>query len=401
MTRVRRRSCAARSEPIPPASRWWRTVLTSRPTPAQTARPLRAALGLDPDAHVSLCIGFVAEHKGFDRAVTAFGRATSSVDVVDGDRRHAELHVVGSPSVGNPAAVRYAHELASLAEATPGVTFHNAYVADTTFDRWLLACDVVLLPYRFIWSSGRRRASRAVRPSGDRHRSGWPRRAARLQSRQSDHRRRRPRVRRRPGRGADRGRGAARRPRRGGGWRLAVLGRASRTCSPRCAPGPNSSVASLSWRRMRRPARDQARRHAGVGARRRFGEGSCGTSPPRSARPSDPGVGTPGGDRRQATPAAPARLGARADHRLGRRAPPCHAGGRRGERDPGDRQARRRSRQVAAGGQGRVPSRRPGRRSGRRSRRGPPDRTRPRKAERRPPIGQGSSATAGVRATTA
>ncbi len=113
----------------------------------------RATLGIDPEAHVSLCIGFVAEHKGFDRAVNAFGRATSSVDVVDGDRRHAELHVVGSPSVGNPAATRYAHELASLAEVTPGATFHNAYVADVTFDRWLLACDVVLLPYRLIWSS--------------------------------------------------------------------------------------------------------------------------------------------------------------------------------------------------------------------------------------------------------
>ncbi len=319
----------------------------------------RAALGLDPDAHVSLCIGFVAEHKGFDRAVTAFGRATSSVDVVDGDRRHAELHVVGSPSVGNPAAVRYAHELASLAEATPGVTFHNAYVADTTFDRWLLACDVVLLPYRFIWSSGvAERAALFDRPVIATEVGGLVEQLASNPGNRiiedDDHTLADALVEvltEAEVLPADHGEVV------GGDWpsSAAAQGRA------RHGARTGRTAARLRFRGAGCVVRRGVRLgHAGVGARRQFGAGSCGTSPPRSARPSDPGVGTPGGDRHQAAPAAPARLGARADHRLGRRAPSRHAGGRRGERDPGDRQARRRSRQVAAGGQGRSPSRRPG-----------------------------------------
>jgi len=114
----------------------------------------RRALGLDPDAHVSLCIGFVAEHKGFDRAITAFDRANQRRPADAAGLRSAELHIVGSPSAGSAAAERYALDLEAMAEVTPGVTVHSGYVSDAAFDRWLAACDLVVLPYRYIWSSG-------------------------------------------------------------------------------------------------------------------------------------------------------------------------------------------------------------------------------------------------------
>ena len=114
----------------------------------------RRALGLDPDAHISLCIGFVAEHKGFDRAITAFDRATERRPADPAGLRTAELHIVGSPSAGNAAAEQCALDLAAMAEVTPGVTVHSGYVSDAAFDRWIAACDLVVLPYRYIWSSG-------------------------------------------------------------------------------------------------------------------------------------------------------------------------------------------------------------------------------------------------------
>lgn len=119
-------------------------IAHSRATRAEA----RAALGIADDAHVSLCIGFVAEHKGFDRAVNAFGRITA------GTPGRAELHVVGAPSTGSDAAARYGVELAALVAATPGSYLHDGYVSDAVFDRWLVAADLVLLPYRHIWSSG-------------------------------------------------------------------------------------------------------------------------------------------------------------------------------------------------------------------------------------------------------
>lgn len=105
----------------------------------------RAALGLPPDALVMLSIGFIQRHKGFDRAVLAFrGLADTG----------AELHVVGSTRLDEPEFLQYLQELEELTAATPGAFLHTGYVSDERFDRWLVACDVVVLPYREIWSSG-------------------------------------------------------------------------------------------------------------------------------------------------------------------------------------------------------------------------------------------------------
>ncbi len=105
----------------------------------------RASLGLPADGLVMLSIGFIQRHKGFDRAVRAFAGLHEA---------GAELHVVGSTRLDEPEFLAYLAELDELTAATPGAHLHVGYVSDERFDRWLVACDVVVLPYREIWSSG-------------------------------------------------------------------------------------------------------------------------------------------------------------------------------------------------------------------------------------------------------
>ncbi len=107
----------------------------------------RAILGLPPDRFVFVAIGFIQPHKGFDRAVEAF--AASGAATVG-----AQLHVVGSVRVDEPAFLQHRDELAALIRQTRGATLHDAYLSDEAFDLWLVAADAVVLPYRQIWSSG-------------------------------------------------------------------------------------------------------------------------------------------------------------------------------------------------------------------------------------------------------
>ena len=106
----------------------------------------RAELGLSETEHIFLSIGFLQEHKGFDVAVEAFGRANLS--------DHASLHIVGSVRVDHPDLLDYARRLRTMSQATSGVTLHQRYVSDEEFDRWIVAADTIVLPYREIWSSG-------------------------------------------------------------------------------------------------------------------------------------------------------------------------------------------------------------------------------------------------------
>jgi glycosyltransferase involved in cell wall biosynthesis len=112
---------------------------------SMTREAARRSLGIPDDEVVFLSIGFIQPHKGFDRAVRAF----------DGlGARGCSLHVVGSVRVDEPEYVAYLAELQELVAMTPGAHLHNQYVSDELFDRWLVASDVVVLPYRNIWSSG-------------------------------------------------------------------------------------------------------------------------------------------------------------------------------------------------------------------------------------------------------
>jgi glycosyltransferase involved in cell wall biosynthesis len=110
----------------------------------------RRRLGLPDDAYVFLSIGFIQPHKGFDRAIDAF--AALAADGIGPPR--ARLEVVGSVRVEEQDYLAHLDRLEAMASATPGVTIHPGYVSDELFDVWLVAADLVVLPYRRIWSSG-------------------------------------------------------------------------------------------------------------------------------------------------------------------------------------------------------------------------------------------------------
>jgi glycosyltransferase involved in cell wall biosynthesis len=108
-------------------------------------RSARRSLGLPPSAFCVLSIGFVQRHKGFDRAVKAFA----------GLAEHgARLDIVGGIRLDEPDFVAYRDELTDLCRRVDGTHFAPGYVSDELFDRWLVASDLVVLPYREIWSSG-------------------------------------------------------------------------------------------------------------------------------------------------------------------------------------------------------------------------------------------------------
>lgn len=112
---------------------------------AMTREEARRSLGIPEGELVFLAIGFIQPHKAFDRAVRAFHGLGG---------QGCSLHIVGSVRVDEPQHLAYLAELQALVEATPGAALHNQYVSDEQFDRWLVASDVVVLPYRNIWSSG-------------------------------------------------------------------------------------------------------------------------------------------------------------------------------------------------------------------------------------------------------
>jgi glycosyltransferase involved in cell wall biosynthesis len=104
----------------------------------------RAALGLPQDQAILVAIGFLQPHKGFDRAIGAFAQVP---------HEGASLYVVGSTWRDDAAAVAHLHELRRLAEETPGAELREGYLDDEEFDRWIVAADALVLPYRHGFSS--------------------------------------------------------------------------------------------------------------------------------------------------------------------------------------------------------------------------------------------------------
>jgi glycosyltransferase involved in cell wall biosynthesis len=104
----------------------------------------RRSLALPVNQLLFLCIGFIQPHKGFDRAVHAFAGLGA---------QGARLAIVGSLRVDDPSYVAHAGSLQALVESTQGAVLRLGYVSDELFDRWIVAADAVVLPYRTIWSS--------------------------------------------------------------------------------------------------------------------------------------------------------------------------------------------------------------------------------------------------------
>jgi glycosyltransferase involved in cell wall biosynthesis len=107
-------------------------------------RGARAALGLPQDRVVLLAIGFLQPHKGFDRAIRAFAQVP---------HEGAQLYVVGSAWREDPDSSAHLAKLRRLARDTPDTELREGYLDDAQFDRWIVAADLLVLPYRHGFSS--------------------------------------------------------------------------------------------------------------------------------------------------------------------------------------------------------------------------------------------------------
>jgi glycosyltransferase involved in cell wall biosynthesis len=114
---------------------------------AATRQEARARLGIPEAAVMFLAIGFIQPHKGFDRAVRAFAALRTNAGA-------ARLDIVGSVRVEEQHYVAYLEELRALIHATEDAHLHLGFISDEQFDAWIVAADAVVLPYRYIWSSG-------------------------------------------------------------------------------------------------------------------------------------------------------------------------------------------------------------------------------------------------------
>ncbi len=105
----------------------------------------REELGIPTNAMVFLCIGFIQPHKGYDRAIQAFKS-------INNKKMH--LYVVGSLRIQWSEYVDYLEKLKNTAAENPQTHVIERYLSDEDFDTWIIACDVMVIPYREIWSSG-------------------------------------------------------------------------------------------------------------------------------------------------------------------------------------------------------------------------------------------------------
>lgn len=104
----------------------------------------RIELGLSLHKIIFLCIGFIQPHKGFDRAIRAFSEVAY---------KGMELYVVGSLRVRQSDYVAHLQDLKNMADNTSNVHIIEEFLPDEKFDLWLSASDVIVVPYREIWSS--------------------------------------------------------------------------------------------------------------------------------------------------------------------------------------------------------------------------------------------------------
>lgn len=105
----------------------------------------REELGVPSDAVVFLCIGFIQPHKGYDRAVREFQN-------INNKKMH--LYVVGSIRVNWDVYTFHLKKLKDMAATNPQIHIEEKFLSDEDFDTWITACDIMLIPYREIWSSG-------------------------------------------------------------------------------------------------------------------------------------------------------------------------------------------------------------------------------------------------------
>jgi glycosyltransferase involved in cell wall biosynthesis len=103
----------------------------------------RRALGIDAGGPVFVIPGFIQPSKGIDRALPAFQGGGS-----------ARLWIVGSVRDRTSENDAYIELLRRRTEQEIRMRLIEQFLGDEEFDRWIVAADWVLLPYRTSWSSG-------------------------------------------------------------------------------------------------------------------------------------------------------------------------------------------------------------------------------------------------------
>lgn len=123
------------------------------PNSSRTRQEARKALGVPAAERLVLCIGFYAAAKGFEDAAERFLALRKAGQL----RPEARLRIVTSVrEAGDAGKQAELARLVALAAAHDGsgLVVDTRYVGNEEFDDWLLAADLVLLPYRSSFSSG-------------------------------------------------------------------------------------------------------------------------------------------------------------------------------------------------------------------------------------------------------
>ena len=100
----------------------------------------RQALGVPPEAFCFLSLGRVRPYKGLEDLVSAFGRL---------DDAEAVLVIAGEPQEPH-----FGETLRAAADCDPRIRLHLGFVAEDDLQRYFRACDVCVLPYRHVTTSG-------------------------------------------------------------------------------------------------------------------------------------------------------------------------------------------------------------------------------------------------------
>lgn len=106
----------------------------------------RRMLNLDLQKKIIVSLGFIQQHKGFDRVIDA-------MELLDGDE--IQYFIVGSKREEVGDIIEYYNYLEDRVGASEkSINIVHKFLSDEEFDIWIRAADALILPYREIWSSG-------------------------------------------------------------------------------------------------------------------------------------------------------------------------------------------------------------------------------------------------------
>lgn len=111
-----------------------------------TMEQARNELNIPQDEKVFLCIGFIQPHKGFDKVAEAFTKIDSQIN--------KKFYMVGSLRLIYDVTIEYLAKLKNYSENYSNIELREDFVSDELFDTWLIASDVIVIPYSEIWTSG-------------------------------------------------------------------------------------------------------------------------------------------------------------------------------------------------------------------------------------------------------